>query len=248
MRIALLGPLLVDGRPWAATSKAWRNIIAELAVEPGKTVPYETLAESGGIDKTSGRPTRAVQSCMSRLQRRLGLRVRSQEGIGYWLDAARGEVDVKLFEDQCAKGLRLAEAAVWNEARDALAPALRLYRDTPFSDIDCPRLENDWRPYLEGLWLQATKNLTRADLHLGHHESVIPGLESLTRRHPGEETFWAFLMLAQYRAGSSTAAKRTYQAADRILQADFDTAPGELLQTLHKQIRSGTPASTLDIP
>jgi len=248
VRIGLLGPLLVDGRPWVVRSPAWRKILAALALNVGVVVSYETLIEAAGLAQTSKDPKKALQACVARLEARFGLRIGNQPGVGYWLDIDSDQVDVLCFVRLCTQSRRSAEAGQWRQVSETAGQALRMYRRRPFADIDSPFLETEWASYLEGLRLQALRDRIRADLHLGRHESVIPELEDLTRRHPEEEIFWALLMLAQYRAGSRPAAKRTYEAARGAIQRELDLDPGEVVEDVRTQIRSRIPAPDISVP
>lgn len=247
VRVALLGPLLVDGRPWAIRSSAWRKILAVLALNVGVVVRYETLIEAAKLDHTSQDPMKSLRSCVAGLRSTFDLAIVTQPNIGYWLDIKPDEVDVLLFIRLCEETRRLSEAAEWSEVFETASTALRLYRAHPFTDIDLSTLETESTPDLERRWLQALTDRIRADFHLGRHESVIPDLESLTRKRPNVEILWAFLMLAQYRAGSRPAALRTYKAARVAVKQELGIdEPGEVIERVHTQIRAKVP--TLDIP
>lgn len=249
VRIALLGPLLVDGRPWAIRSAAWRKILAVLAINAGATVSYETLIEAAGLRQASKDPMKSLRACVAGLRSTFGLAIVTDPTIGYWLDAKPDEVDVLLFAKLCGEARHLAEASEWSQVSETASTALRLYRRHPFTDIDVPGLETEWTPYLEGLWMQALTDRIRADLHLGHHESVISELENLTRIRPDIEIFWAFLMLAQYRAGSRPAANRTYNAACVAVKQEHGLdEPGEVIERIRTQIRAKVPALDVLVP
>lgn len=248
VRIALLGPLLVDGKPWMVRSGAWRKILAVLALNVGVVVSYKTLIEAAGLDQTSQDPRKALQASIARLEAKFGLRIVNQPGVGYWLDIDADQVDVLCFVKLCTSGRQFAEAGQWRDVSETAGRALRLYRRRPFADVGSPSLETEWLPYLRGLRTQALKDRIRADMHLGHHESVIPELDSLIRHHPEEEVFWALLMLAQYRAGSRPASKRTYEAARDTIKRELGIAPGEVIERVRAQIRAMTPALDIAVP
>lgn len=245
VRVAVLGPLLVDGQ-WAIESAEQRGVFAVLALVPGKPVSYDTL-----IDALGGGSQRVVQGCVQRLQRVLarlgGPEIVNLRGYGYQLDLAREKVDLFLFEDLTKEAAELARASQWTRVRETVGQALGLCRSTPFSGIRSQALEFDeWLSGHKNMYLRALRYRIRADIHLTRYEEAITTLDRVTVEEPTEEIFWALLMLAHYRAGSRPAAKKTYLTARTVLARELDVDPGALIEGVWSRIKAKDPP--LDIP
>lgn len=251
IRVGLLGPLTIDGSLWRGRSAQWRIALALFALNAGIIVSYDTLAAALWGDSPPSNRDKALQSCVERLQAKLGPdgpRILNQAGLGYWLDLEPDAVDVHVFARLCRQGRALAAGGQWDEAARVLQEALDLRRSTPFLDVGCRALESEWIPYLRGLWTQALQDQARAGLHLGQHEHVIPQLEWLTRDHPAEDRFWALLMLAQYRSGRRRDAEGTFYQAQIALKREVGDGPDELIEHIHRQIASRVPAGEIPVP
>lgn len=242
---------MVDGKLWTGRSEQWRVVLALLAMNAGVIVSYDTLAEALWGNRPPANREKALQSCVERLQARLGPDgpgILNHPGIGYSLDVSPEEVDVLVFVDRCKAGRELAGCGTWTETSDVLREALELRRAAPFLDIDCPALEAQWSQYLQRLWIQALQDRTRAYLHLSRHEDVIPRLEGFVWEHPGEELFWALLMLAQYRSGRRRDANATYDHAVATLKREVGAEPGEIIESIQRQIAARVPAAEIPVP
>ena len=239
----MLGPVLADGK-WIP-DKDQRAILAVLALQAGEIVPYDVLIEALGGDLSKP----SLQGRVRRLQARLAhcdIRIAGHRGTGCRLELAPDEVDALLLERLCAEGVLLAESGQWAEALGVFNQALNLYRSDPFSDTPSSLLELKWLQHLQDTWLRALRFRIRADIHLGRYEAAISTLKRLTTERSTEEIYWALLMLAEYRAGSRPAAKKTYQSARSALFQELDVDPGDLLEGIRLQIRNKVPP--LDIP
>src|SRR4029078_6984817 len=84
--------------------------------------------------------------------------------------------------------------------------------------------------------LLALKQRIDADLALGRHAQLVPGLEALVAEHPLREALRAQIMLALYRAGRQAEALEQDQAARRALLDELANEPSPALQELEKSI------------
>src|SRR5262245_21959886 len=110
MRVGVLGELTVevDGRPVEVGGARLRTLLIRLAIEPGRLVAGEQLAEAlwpGGTAPAD--PANAVQSLVSRLRKALGGHPALESGTGGYRLNIRGEdVDARRFERLAAEGRR----------------------------------------------------------------------------------------------------------------------------------------------
>jgi len=234
--VRLLGPLEVrlgDG-PIQLCPRKQRAVLAMLALEPGRTVSADRLAEGLWGDSLPPSAAKMVQLYVSHLRRGLdgdALRIVTR-GRGYALDLADGDIDAVRAE-------RLLEEA---RPREALA----LWRGEPLEDLaDEPFAAPEIRR-LEELRLRAAELAIDADLAAGRHAEVIGELDALVAANPLRERLHAQWMLALYRANRQSEALAAYHAARASLVEQIGVEPGADLQRLHAQILAHDPA--LDLP
>ena len=236
MDVRLLGPLEVrlgDG-PVELGPRKQRAVLAMLALEPGRTVSADRLAEGLWGDALPPSAAKMVQLYVSHLRRALdgdGVRIVTH-GRGYALELVDGEIDAVRAE--C-----LVEEA---RPREALA----LWRGEPLADLaDEPFAAAEIRR-LEDLRLRATEMAIDADLAAGRHAELTGELDALVAEHPLRERLHGQRMLALYRAGRQSEALEAYRAARAGLVEQIGVEPGAELQRLHEQILAHDPA--LDLP
>jgi predicted ATPase/DNA-binding SARP family transcriptional activator len=234
--LRLLGPLEVrfeDG-PVELGPRKQRAVFAMLALEPGRTVSADRLAEGLWAEAPPASAPKMLQLYVSRLRRLLdgsGVRIVTR-GRGYELQLPEGEsVDAVRFE-------RLLDT----RPRDALAlwrgEALADLADEPFAAAEIRRLEE--------LRLRATELAIDADLAAGCHADVIGELDALVVQEPLRERLRAQLMLALYRSGRQADALEAYRRAREVLVEQLGIEPGSELHDMQQAILDQDPA--LDAP
>jgi predicted ATPase/class 3 adenylate cyclase/DNA-binding winged helix-turn-helix (wHTH) protein len=236
VEVRLLGPLEVrfeDG-PVDLGPRKQRAVLAMLALEAGRTVSADRLAEGLWGERLPQSAAKMVQLYVSHLRRVLdGDRARIvTRGRGYELQLADGEVDAVRAE-------RLLEES---RARDALA----LWQGEPLADLaDEPFAAAEIRR-LQELRLRAAELAIDADLSAGRQAELIGELDALVAANPLRERLHAQRMLALYRANRQAEALEAYRAARAGLIEQIGVEPGAELRRLHEQILAHDPA--LDLP
>ncbi len=236
MEVRLLGPLEVrlgDGLIPLGPRKQ-RAVLAMLALEPGRTVSADRLAEGLWGDSLPPSAAKMVQLYVSHLRRVLdGDAVRIvTRGRGYALELAEGEVDAVRAERLLLESRPREALALWRgEPLEELA-------DEPFAAPEIRRLGE--------LRLRAAELAIDADLADGRHAEVIGELEALVAANPLRERLHAQRMLALYRAGRQSEALAAYRAARAELIEQIGVEPGAELQRRHEQVLAHDP--TLDLP
>ena len=205
-----------------------------LALESGRTVSTDHLAEGLWGDEPPPSGAKMVQLYVSRLRRLLdgdGVRIVTR-GRGYELQLLDGEVDATRVERLLGE----------SRAREALA----LWRGEPLADLaDEPFAAASIRR-LEELRLRATEMAIDADLEAGRHGELIGELEALVSANPLSERLHAQRMLALYHAGRQSEALDAYRAARATLVEEIGVEPGADLRRLHEAILTQDPE--LDLP
>ncbi|HEX6020521.1 MAG TPA: BTAD domain-containing putative transcriptional regulator [Solirubrobacter sp.] len=192
MDVHLLGPIEahLDGRPIALGPRKQRAMLAMLALELGRTVTTDRLAEGLWGEQWPPSAGKMLQLYVSRLRRALsgnGAEIVTR-GRGYELRLVDGNVDVVRFE-------RLLDA---DRPRDALA----LWRGEPLTDVSGEPFAAAEVRRLQELRLQAMELAIEADLAAGRHDDVLPEIQTLLEVEPLSERVHAQHLLALYRCAA----------------------------------------------
>ncbi|GAA2671177.1 BTAD domain-containing putative transcriptional regulator [Nonomuraea recticatena] len=257
VRVGVLGPLLLDTAtgPTPVGGARLRALLARLALEAGRAVRPETLAEALWEEAAPADRLHALQSLVSRLRRLLGEPGLLTSGpAGYRLAVEPDAVDAVRFERLARAGRRShaqsrpAEAAA--TLREALSlwrgPALADVREAPFAAAEAERLER--------ARLAALEDRIEAELALGADLDLLSELEALTAAHPLRERLAAQLIRALALNGRGAEALAAYQRIRDLLADSFGGDPGPQLQEAHLAVlrgqlpRSRRSHGNLDVP
>ncbi|TDC55783.1 AfsR/SARP family transcriptional regulator [Actinomadura sp. KC345] len=242
MRVEVLGPLVVtdQGTDVAVGGARLRVLLVRLALEPGRAVTVDALAEALWPEGGPGDRVHALQALVSRLRRCLPAgRLRSVPG-GYALDA--DSVDVPEFERLAGEGGRALRDGDAKLAGTRLRDALALWRGdaladaagTPFADAAAVRLE--------ALRLSATEDRVAAELAAGAEPGpLVAELEGLAARHPLRERLRALLVEALHRAGRSAEALAVFERFRGVLAEELGADPGRELQDAYLAVLRAVP-------
>lgn len=245
MRIGILGPLQVtaaDGRPVDVGGARLRSLLIRLALDAGRTVRVETLADALWGDELPADQTNALQSLVSRLRRALPEPdvLRSEPG-GYRLDVDRHAVDAVRFEELTRCGHDSLNRGAAAAAVEELDRAIGLWRGPALADV----LESVYAAApaarLEELRLSATEDRLDAYLNLGRHSDVVGELESLVAEHPQRERLRGQLMKALYATGRQADALTTYDQFRGTLADELGADPSGQLQEIYVAILRSDP-------
>ena len=245
MRIAVLGPLLVDGKA-AAVSPRDRVVLAALAIRPGEVVSSDRLADALWGDKPPASWQKVVPGCVLRLRRALGTDAIETTPYGYRLAVAADDVDAPRFERLHRRGRELLTLGEADRAGYTLSEALGLWRGRPLIDLEA------WEPgrveaeRLEELRRETEESRLDAALQTGRHAEVLAEAQARVADAPLRERRWALLALAQYQAGRQAEALRTLQRARSLLVSELGLDPGPELVALERAILRQDPALVVD--
>jgi DNA-binding SARP family transcriptional activator/Tfp pilus assembly protein PilF len=241
MWFAILGPLQAhDGEtPVDVPKGRQRALLAALMMHAGSPVSAGALTEMVWDGSPPPGADVTLRSHVLRLRRVLGPRAGARlvtRHPGYLLQASEDEVDALRFRSLCQHGGAALREGAWASAEELLGEALGLWRGAPLADIPSESLHWEEVRELEELRLQAQERRNDAALHLGHHDELVTGLQSLAAQHPLRERFHSQLMLALYRCGRQAEALTAYQHARNVLVNELGTEPGPELRQLHQRI------------
>lgn len=255
MKIQVLGPLSaeVNGGSIVPTAGKPRQILALLALYPGRVVPVQTLMEEiWGTDLPQSALT-TLQTYILQLRRRLGTAmgpgvpgsakdVLATRHGGYLLQIPPDAVDVHEYDTLVAGGQTAFEEGDDRRAADLLRKALGLWSGPALVDVRVgPILEIEVMR-LEESRLVTVERRIDADLLLGRHVEVIAELTELIARHPQHEGLHSQAMVALYRSGRQATALDVYRRLRNRLIDELGVEPSPQLQRLHQAMLTVDPA------
>ncbi|MET8990737.1 BTAD domain-containing putative transcriptional regulator [Nonomuraea wenchangensis] len=244
MRFGILGPVeaVADDGPVSVAQPRHRALLAYLLLQANRVVTPAQLAEAiwGGAEPATARSQ--IHVAVSRLRR--ALRDHGLDDVivtrpgGYRLLLADDQLDADLFDRQVEAARASAGRGRHEEAARHLRAALGLWRGQALTDITAAFAEPVRQRLLEQR-LIAQELLFDAELALGCHDRLIPGLRRLLEEHPTRERVACRLMLAQYRAGLHLDALETARRTRALLAEEQGLDPGPELSTLETAILNG---------
>ncbi|WP_432496441.1 AfsR/SARP family transcriptional regulator [Kineococcus auxinigenes] len=252
LEVRVLGPLeVVTPAGTAPLGGALRTLLAALAVDAGRVVAADTLAdrlwEDGGLD--AGAST--VHSYVSRLRRRLepqrppsGWQVLRTRAPGYQLVLGAAELDAEEFRRLLALARGRTDPAA---GREDVARALSLWRGPAYADVPAGFARAE-AARLHEQRLEAEELAAELDLALGRHRQVAGRLPALVAAEPFREGLRAALVLALYRADRQADALRCYEEGRRLLADALGVDPGPQLRRLHELVLRQDPELDAPVP
>jgi DNA-binding SARP family transcriptional activator/tetratricopeptide (TPR) repeat protein len=239
MRFEILGPMRVTdegtARPVAGIRQ--RLVLGALLAHANQPVPTEQLAEIVWDGAPPNKAVTTLRTYVMRLRKDLGTAAAARiltRDPGYLVEAGEDELDALAFEALCRDAGEAIRSRAWAEASTAATRALALWRGTPLTDVHSQALRDLWIPHLDQNHVLASEWFAEAELHLGHHEQLIPRLRELTAQHPLHEHFHAQLILALCHAGRQAEALMAYQDARRVLVDELGIEPGRRLRAAQR--------------
>ena len=247
MELRLFGEVQVvaAGRPLDPGTPRQQAVLAALAVDAGRPVATGTLVDRVWGDDPPAEARNVLYSHLSRIRRLFrqgaalgdGTVVRlERRHAGYLLDVDPDVIDLRRFVRLADLGRDPSRADA--ERVEALAEALRLWRGSPLA-----ALTGDWVATVRESWhrrrLDAAVHWARAELRLGHAETVVDTLPDLIIEYPLAEPLEAMLISALHAAGRDAEAVDRYATVRQRLAEALGTDPGPELRALHEAILRG---------
>ncbi|MCC9711561.1 AfsR/SARP family transcriptional regulator [Streptomyces sp. MNU76] len=254
MEIKVLGTLNaeVNGMSIVPTAGKPRQILALLALYPGRVVPVPTLMEEIWGTNLPQSSLTTLQTYILQLRRMLGTAmgpgapgtakdVLATRYGGYLLQIPAESVDVYRYERLLAEGRQAFEDGEDERSATLLREALQLWdgpalvdvRVGPILEIEVMRLDQSR--------LVAQERRIDADLRLGRHVELIAELTHLIARHPQHEGLHSQAMLALYRSGRQAAALDVYRRLRQRLIDELGVEPSPQLQRMHQAMLAVDP-------
>ncbi|HEV2370584.1 MAG TPA: AfsR/SARP family transcriptional regulator [Streptosporangiaceae bacterium] len=228
-----------------------QKLLAVLLLEANRVVPVTRLVEVLWDDGPPGSAVKQVRNAVSRLRRLFAASGEPgaivTDGGGYRLVVPDGALDTAVFESQVARAGALACAGDAAQAAGLLRSALDLWRGPALAGLPGRVFEAAAAAWDERR-CAAAEMYFDCQLLLGRHREVLGELWALAADYPLRAGPVGQLMLALYRCGRQADALALYSKTRMLLAEEVGLDPGPVLQHLHQQILTASPALTAPPP
>jgi DNA-binding SARP family transcriptional activator len=240
----ILGSLeVLDGERVVAVGGArCRAVLAVLVISANRPVSVGRLIDEVWGDPSPPTAGNVVQGHVSDLRRALGRDAIETRGDAYVLHVARGGRDVDRFEERATAGAAALADGRPQDASEAFAEALALWRGPALGEIAEGGLLVPEALRLDEMRLHALERRIEADLACARDAELVGELRSLVAENPLREPLRAHLALALYRSGRHVEALDVLREARRSLADELGLDPGPRLQELERAILTHDPA------
>ena len=243
MRFGILGPLVLTGGEATITAARDRVVLSMLLLHAGRVVVVDELVDAVWSVAPPNTARGQVQTCVSRLRRRLAAAgvpdsVISTDPAGYRCDPDPGALDLQLFDKFTEHGRAAAATGDWRTARERYRAGLALWRGPALAGIASDRVRHS-AARLDERRLIAIEECVEAELALGLAPELVGELTELVAAHPLRERLRAQLMRALQQAGRAADALVVFRDGRRLLVDELGIEPGAELQELHRRVLAG---------
>ncbi|MEV4532743.1 BTAD domain-containing putative transcriptional regulator [Asanoa sp. NPDC049518] len=241
MQIGILGPLAVtaDGQPVEVGGARLRALLTRLALDPGRPVGTEALADAVWGDAQPTDLANALQSLVSRLRRTVpGIPVLLGPG-GYRLDLPADAVDAERFTTLARDGRDALGGGDPEKAVGLLRDALALWRGPALADVADAGFAAAPVARLDEVRLAAVEDRIDAELRLAGPAHLVAELDELATAYPLRERVWALRLRALAAAGRPAEALAAYDEFRRRLADELGADPSAELREAHLAVLRG---------
>ncbi|GAA2647254.1 AfsR/SARP family transcriptional regulator [Paractinoplanes durhamensis] len=229
MRYAILGPLAVAGEP--ITAGRDRVVLAMLLLHADRVVGVGDLVDALWADDPPPTARGQLQTCVSRLRRRLPAGAITSDPAGYRLRCDPAELDWAVFTALSAEARAQSDPA-------RLRQALDLWRGPALVEIDSPAVRRQ-AAVLDETRAVAIEDWADLELLAGRDRDLLGELAGLVERYPLRERLRGQLMTALFRAGRRADALAEFRRAQQVLTGELGIEPGRELRELHQRMLGG---------
>jgi len=230
-----------------------RQILALLALTPGRVVPVATLMEEVWGTEPPSSSLATLQTYILQLRRMLATALGAAPDTaarpqlpgtakdilttrygGYSLQIPVQAVDAHRYEQLVADSRQAVEDGQDATAARLLRGALELWQGQALVDVRVGPVLQIEVTRLEQSRLVAQERRIDAELRLGRHVELIAELTDLIARHPQHEGLHSQAMVGLYRSGRPAAALDVYRRLRQRLIDDLGVEPSPQLQRMHQ--------------
>ncbi|MGX5697204.1 AfsR/SARP family transcriptional regulator [Agromyces soli] len=251
LRVALLGPVLVEGRsgepiePAGALAKA---LVAALAGPDGRgtgrTHGIEAIADDVWGDERPANPRAALQSLVSRVRSASAAGLVVSRPGGYALGIAPEQTDLGLVGELGRRAAELARARDPHAAIAVLDDALARWRGEPGLDLGTAPIGAELADRAEARRVGLLELRARCLLDAGDAEAAVAALAPLAAAAPLDEQLHGSLITALAAAGRRTEALAAFARLRTALRDALGVSPGQHLVDLNARLLDDAPGAS----
>ena len=240
MDLSILGPVRVNGVPLPGRKRA--ALLAVLLLDAGRFVPITRIVDALWDADPPATARQQAQNLTARLRRELaGAGVDAAiEAVtdGYRLTVDEARFDLTAFTAGTARARALAASGRAEEAVEAYAEALSLWRGDALSGLTGPVFDAAAARLTE-LRMTAVAERVELELGLGRGGRLVGELQELARAHPYRQPLTGQLMRALHDGGRTTEALDVYRDLRVRLADELGIDPDAGLVRLHRELLAG---------
>jgi DNA-binding SARP family transcriptional activator/tetratricopeptide (TPR) repeat protein len=246
LQFRLLGPLETrasDGRLVQLRAEKHRVVLAALLLSANRWLETDRLVEALWADRPPRSAASALRTYVSDLRRLLRLSTETlvaRRGA-YQIRVASDDLDLAVFEEVAAGGLKALADGDPSTAASRLHRAMALWRGRALEDVPLEADFDGELSRLEELRLTVLEAWIEARLALGQHADVVAELRAPVAAQPLRERLQGLWLTALYRCGQQAEALAAYRSLRERLVAELGIEPSLPLQRLHRQMLSADP-------
>lgn len=258
MQLRVLGQLEVVDHTGSVIALGGRRntlVLAHLAAAAPGQVSAHQLIEAIWGDNALKSPGSTLRMTVSRLRRalaragHLGEEAVARTASGYAM-APHVDTDALSLQRAVERARRLVRSDP--DVVETLAPALRLWRSTPYDGFDDEVFHAE-RARLSALRIEAVERLHEALLRVGRATEGLAGLRAVADDHPLHEGLAGLLMRVLYDVGDQVGALRVFDRTERQLRDELGVDPSPSLTEfrlaiLQRRVESARPQTTASEP
>ena len=249
LKVSVLGDLMVASGRSAVEfhQQKLRVLVCSLVIDAGEFVPVDVLEDRLWGEHRPSSSRKLIQTYVSKIRSAAGEAGKAAittSGSRYRLSFTDADIDIRRFETSSAAGAHALDEGRFGEAAAIYRQALLLWRGHAYADVaDAPWAQPE-AVRLQEERLVAHERRIEAELHLGHHQDVVPELLELVLLHPLRESFCALLMVALYRSQRQAEALQAFRVLREQLVDDLGIEPSRRLCRLEQAVLAHAPELT----
>jgi DNA-binding SARP family transcriptional activator len=221
--------------------------LGALIARTGQLVSFDRLADLLWNGRPPERMAAALQTCVWRLRRSLGVDLITTHPNGYRLNDAAVTVDLVIFRTLLAKA-SIARTNPAGTELTHLTDALALWRGSAFVDISSPALLEEILPKLNEERLAAYERRIDLELDAGGTDRAITQIRELIGENPLRESLWSRLLRALAQAGRQAEALAAFHDFRGKLVDQLGVEPGRQLSSTYLRLLTPLPRISASIP
>jgi WD40 repeat protein/DNA-binding SARP family transcriptional activator len=241
VRIAVLGPLRIDGIPPRITTKD-RVVLEALSMRVGESVSVDWLIDALWGDAPPPSAGKNLQGCIVRLRKALGSQTIETTTSGYRLALSATDVDSYAFEQLVQRSRELLSLREPDRAAYVIDEALGLFTGEPFEDLGAWDIGAIEVERLREVRWGAEELQVDALLAAGQHQEALRRAHACVTEQPLRERRHVQLALAQYRSGEQVEALATLRELRDRLRDELGVDPGAEATSLEQAILQHDPS------